>query len=224
MLTLAAWGLAALCWSLVANLVLGDVAYVPRNLAFTALLLLVARRLALSPEELGTTRSGVRRGLRWGAGAVGIIGAVLVAAALLAEAVPPIGVLLDDERAELEGGALAYAVLVRIPLGTVVFEEVLFRGVLLALFLRRTGRTAAVVGCSVVFGVWHVAPTIVALQLNDVPPGSAAGLAAIAGAVVVTTVAGVLFSWLRLRSSSLVAPMLAHWATNALGLLAAVAV
>ena len=34
------------------------------------------------------------------------------------------------------------------------------------------------------------------------------------GTIAVTTVAGVLFAWLRLRSGSLVAPILAHIATN----------
>ena len=42
-----------------------------------------------------------------------------------------------------------------------------------------------------------------------------------AGAVVVTFVAGLVFGWLRLRSRSLVAPVLAHVATNGLALVAA---
>ena len=42
-----------------------------------------------------------------------------------------------------------------------------------------------------------------------------------AGAVVVTFLAGLVFAWLRLRSRSLVAPVLAHVATNGLALVAA---
>jgi membrane protease YdiL (CAAX protease family) len=38
------------------------------------------------------------------------------------------------------------------------------------------------------------------------------------GAVLVTSVAGLAFCWLRLRSGSLVAPVLAHAATNGLAL------
>jgi membrane protease YdiL (CAAX protease family) len=40
--------------------------------------------------------------------------------------------------------------------------------------------------------------------------------------VVVTAVAGVIFAVLRVWSRSVVAPMLAHWATNSLGYAAAV--
>ena len=43
-------------------------------------------------------------------------------------------------------------------------------------------------------------------------------LLVVAGAVGVTFVAGLLFAWLRLRSGSLLAPVLAHVATNGLGL------
>jgi membrane protease YdiL (CAAX protease family) len=38
------------------------------------------------------------------------------------------------------------------------------------------------------------------------------------GSVAVTFAAGLIFCWLRLRSRSLVAPVLAHWATNGLAL------
>jgi uncharacterized protein len=37
--------------------------------------------------------------------------------------------------------------------------------------------------------------------------------------VVFTTLGGVVLCWLRLRSNSLVAPVLAHWTVNALGVI-----
>ena len=46
-------------------------------------------------------------------------------------------------------------------------------------------------------------------------------VALVAGAVVVTFLAGLVFAWLRLRSRSLVAPVLADVATNGLALVAA---
>jgi membrane protease YdiL (CAAX protease family) len=49
--------------------------------------------------------------------------------------------------------------------------------------------------------------------------GSAAGqVLLVLGAVLVTACAGLVFCWLRLRSGSLVAPILAHAATNGLAL------
>ena len=52
-------------------------------------------------------------------------------------AVPDVRPLLHDGRvAGADGGAIAYQVLIRIPLGTVLWEETAFRGVLLAALLR----------------------------------------------------------------------------------------
>jgi membrane protease YdiL (CAAX protease family) len=75
------------------------------------------------------------------------------------------------------------------------------------------------------FGLWHIEPT---LQL--MPDNRAVGMASTqvagqvglaAGAVVLTFLAGLGFAWLRLRSRSLVASVLAHVATNGLALVAA---
>jgi uncharacterized protein len=210
-------------WSALANLGLGDLLYVPRNLLLTGGLLLLARRWGLTVDELGLSRRNLGPGLRWGTGSAGVVAVVVGAGVVLADVIGPIATLLADDRAALTGTALAAAVLVRIPLGTAVFEEVAFRGVLRAVARRRWSAVPATLWTSAVFGLWHVAPTIVALRVNDVEPTSAAGIGAIAGAVATTTVAGVVFDQLRARSGSLVAPILAHWATNAFGLLAAAA-
>jgi uncharacterized protein len=218
-----AWSLAAalLGWSVVGNLVLGERWYVARNLVLAAILLAVAARLGFDRGELGLAGGRLRAGLVWGAWAVTAVAIALVVAVALHERVPAIGLLLADDRAALPPAALAFHTLVRIPLGTAVFEEVAFRGVLLAAAARSTTWWRAILGTSAVFGIWHVPPTIVALQVNDVAVVGAEGVGAIVGAVVVTTVAGIAFCWLRWRSGSLLAPTLAHWATNALGLLAA---
>ena len=210
-----------IAWSLIANLVIGDTAYTVRNLLLTAGLLIAARRAGLSAAALGLTRQRVGDGLRWGAGAVAVIAVVLWVGVALAEALPLVPSLLADERAQLDGPALAAAMLVRIPLGTALFEEVAFRGVLLAVLLRCCSPKVAVLTSSVVFGLWHIAPTAVSLDLNGIAATSPSGLAAIVGGVLITTVAGLAFTWLRWRSGSLLAPVLAHWATNSLGLLAA---
>jgi membrane protease YdiL (CAAX protease family) len=64
-----------------------------------------------------------------------------VAAALL----PATGDLFADRRHDtLDGNGIAFKALVAVPVGTVLLEEVAFRGVLLAL-LARTGTTARAV-------------------------------------------------------------------------------
>lgn len=60
---------------------------------------------------------------------------------------------------------------------------------------------------AVLFGFWHVPGVIAgADDADDV----ATVVSAAAGTVVATTVAGLVFIWLRRRSDSLLAPMLAH--------------
>jgi uncharacterized protein len=214
-------GVALIAWSLVANWVIGDAGYTIRNLLLTAAGLLGARSAGLGNAELGLARDRVGAGLRWGGGAAVVTAAVIGAGIVFAELLPGVAALLADERAQLQGAALTTAVLVRIPFGTALFEEFVFRGVLLAVFLRGTTPAIAAIGSSAVFGLWHIAPTAVSLELNGIAAGSPEGMATIAAGVAVTTAAGFVFTWLRWRSGSLLAPVLAHWATNALGLLAA---
>ncbi len=216
-------GVGLVAWSLVANLVIGDSGYVTRNVVLTALAIALARRFGFDPGQLGLARASLRSGLRWGLGAMAVVVVVLVIAVAVADHLAPVAALLADERAQLPAGRLAYVATVRIPLGTALFEEVMFRGLLLAAWLRVTSTGRAVWWSSAVFGVWHVAPTMVALELNSIEVLGAAGISAVFAAVAVTTVAGFGFTWLRLRSGSLLAPILAHIATNSFGLLAAVA-
>jgi uncharacterized protein len=210
-----------LAWSLVGNLLVGETLYVTRNLLLGVLVLALARRAGAGWGVLGFDGDAVRSGARWGGIAVAVVVVAVVVGTVLADHLPGVGVLLADERADLPGPLLAWHALWRIPVGTALFEEVVFRGALLGLLLQVTSPTRAVVASSVVFGLWHVAPTIVTLRINDIEVVSAAGVGAIAGAVAVTTVAGVLFCLLRLVSGSVLAPVLAHWATNGVGLVAA---
>ncbi len=221
MLLSVALSAGLLAWSVIANLGLGDRFYTTRNLVLAALLLLLARRLGFTWRDLGLDPTDLREGLRWGRAAVLVVAVAVALGAGLSDVIPPLGALLDDSRADLPFPDLVHAVLVRIPLGTALFEEVAFRGLLLAALLQVTSPVWAVTWSSVVFGLWHVAPTIVTLRINEVAPTSSAGLGAIAGGVLVTAIGGALFAWLRVASGSLAAPLLAHWATNAFGLLAA---
>ncbi len=69
--------------------------------------------------------------------------------------------------------------------------------------------------------MWHVLPTLNSLDTN--PGASAASgslllqAAAVAFVVLATGVAGMFFSWLRLRSGSILAPWLTHTGFNAIG-------
>lgn len=196
-------------------------AYVPANLALTVAMLGLARRWRLSLSSLGLSWLALRRGA-----VVGVtVMAVVAAGVAVVWALPVTRPLLADQRvAELGRAEVAYWAVVRIPLGTAVAEELVFRSVLLGAVAARSGWRAGVVWSSAVFGLWHIGPSIVALRANalaDDPLWLAVG---VAGAVVATFAAGAGFCALRWWGGHVIAPTLAHVATNVSSLLAATAV
>jgi uncharacterized protein len=217
-----AWALVlavAVAWNLVANLWLPRAVYVPGAAATAALLVAVAVRVGgASAAELGLGRRDLGRGLAWGAAAAAAVAVVLA----LGAAWPATRGLFEDRRTEgASAAAVLYLALVRVPLGTVLLEETLFRGVLLGLGRRRWSPAAAAAVSSAAFGLWHVLPARQVTSFNPVTEGladdPATQVLGVAAAVAGTALAGLVFCWLRLRSGSLVAPALAHWATNGLG-------
>ena len=210
--------LALLAWNNLVHLLPGaSAAYVPLNLAATAAVTAAARRSGLSASDLGLRRDRLWAGARWG----GAVAAVVAGALAVAWAVPGLHPLLDDARVQrLSPGAVAYHALVRIPLGTVLLEEVAFRGALFGALVPTSGRVRAALASSAVFGLWHVRPTLGLLDANDVADDPAARAVAVAVAVLFTAAGGVFFCALRVRSGSTLAPIVAHTSTNSLGLLA----
>ena len=180
------------------------------NAAAAGLLVASARASGSSWAELGLAPQRLRDGLRWG----GPPAALIAAGCAAGVALPGTRALFADARlAGVEGRALAYQVLVRIPVGTVLWEEVAFRGALHATPGRRLS--------PVLFGVWHVRPTLDAVVANQ--PGSGPirrGAAVLAGGAV-TAAAGVILAELRVRSGSLLAPVLVHLSSNVSGAVAA---
>ncbi|MQS11045.1 CPBP family intramembrane metalloprotease [Streptomyces kaniharaensis] len=176
-------------------------------------------------DDVALGRGTIRRGAIWAAALIGVVATVYLVAALL----PFTRELFSDRRsAHLPGGEVALRVFVAVPLGTVLLEEYAFRGVLYGLIRRYRGTVTATVTSSLLFGLWHVLPSLhVATQkpaltavFGHTPVGA---VIADLGAVLFTSAAGVLFCELRRRSDSLLAPIGLHWATNALGYLAAYA-
>jgi uncharacterized protein len=206
---------ALLAWNAAINRVVPSPAYVPANLAAAGLSLASARRRRVPAADLGLGGDRVGRGLR-----VGLAAAAPVAAAVaLGAAVPATRRWFLDERATTGGaGHALYHTLVRIPLGTALAEEAIFRGALLGLLLQRHSRVRASAVSSALFGLCHVLPTLDTLALN--PAGSAVGGdpvrtgGAVLASVLVTAAAGLGFSWLRFRGDSVVAPAVVHAALN----------
>ncbi len=219
----AAWvALGALAaYNVAQNTAVSEQRYVPANLAATAALLAFARRSGNSWPELGFDSSAVGPGLRLG-GQVGLGVAAMSAAALSAQ--PTRRFLLDDRANGHDRTAAMYRAAVRFPLGTALFEEVAFRGVVEGLWRQRSGPTTARIVSAVSFGAWHLLPTYRLFPEMAIATSGARRSerlrAALSGAFV-TGLAGVGLSWLRRRPDSIAAPWLAHAAFNSLFYLAA---
>jgi membrane protease YdiL (CAAX protease family) len=188
---------------LVAGLAVADVArstvvprrwHFPYNLAIGAFAVAVGRAGGLTIDELGCAPERARPGVVFGAKAFAAVSAVLVVAAVVGA--------LEDDRTDVSASEAARRTLVVIPLGTVLVEELVFRGALYGLLERLTTPGWAMAAGAVLFGLWHV------------PPIWGDGVATVGTTVVATTVAGVGFIWLRRRSGSVLAPMAAHVGTN----------
>jgi uncharacterized protein len=179
--------------------------------------LAAATASGLTASDLGLRRDRLRAGLGWGSAAA----APVVAALGLAALTPATRPLLDDQRiAGLDRRQLAYDVLLRIPVGTVAWEEIAFRGVLRAALRRVLAEPAATAVGSAVFGLWHIRPTAEALAANRLAAGRGTRILAVTAVAAGTAGAGALLCLLRERSGSLAAPVLLHLAANGTGALA----
>ena len=193
--------------------------------AGAALLLWLARLAGLSWAELGLGPGTWRSGLRWAGAVIAVVAVVLAAGAAL----PLTRAAFRDSRYHLDLAQALLTAFVLIPLGTVLLEEVAFRGVLWGLFRRLRGTAAATAASSVLFGVWHVLPSLGLAASNQavggaVGPGRSGQEVTVLGTVLFTGAAGVVFCELRRRSGSLLAPAALHWAVNGFSVLASAAV
>jgi CAAX protease family protein len=184
-------------------------------------LLLLVRARGLGWSELGLGREHWRAGAGYALAAVGLVGAVIAVGALLPWTRP---MFMNDHYATVSGALVASMII--IPLQTVIPEELAFRGVLHGAMDRAWGFRGVAAAGSLLFGMWHIA-TSFGLTSSNVGftrlfGGGVVGMVAgVVLAVVATGAAGFVFTWLRRRSGSLIAPIALHWSLNGLGALAA---
>lgn len=198
-----------------------SVATVPAA-AITLVALVRARGLDWS--DLGLGREHWRSGAGYAAAAVLLVLTVIAVGALLPWTRP---MFLNDRYATLSGAVLASMII--IPLQTVIPEELAFRGVLHGALDRAWGFRGVAAAGSLLFGLWHVSSSLGLTSGNvgftRILGGGVFGMVAgVVGAVLATGAAGFVFTWLRRRSGSLIAPIALHWSLNGMGALAAAVV
>ncbi|KUH75055.1 abortive infection protein [Mycolicibacterium novocastrense] len=195
-----------------------SVATVP---AAALLLVALVRSRGLGWAELGLSREHWKSGTGYALGAVALVVSVIAIGALLPWTRP---LFMNNNYATISGALIASMVI--IPLQTVIPEELAFRGVLHGALDRAWGWRGVAAAGSLLFGLWHIA-TSLGLTASNVGftrifgGGVMGTVAGVTLAVVATGFAGFVFTWLRRRSGSLIAPIALHWSLNGLGALAA---
>jgi membrane protease YdiL (CAAX protease family) len=180
-------------------------------------MLAVARAGGADLRGYGIARDAIGRGWKLGI-AVGLpLGAISAAGAFLPQTRR---FFQGDVIVDAGAGEALYHALLRIPHGTAVSEELMFRTALEATLARHRSRRAAALIGAALFGLWHILPAIDRLHSNpgfaDVHRGNVLRRAGVVASTVATTAIGGLgFSYLRERSGSILAPILVHAAVNA---------
>ena len=189
------------------------------GIAFVAIMLGFGFGLTLS--EMGMGLSYVIKGILIALA----LSAIITIGTLIIAVIPSFRrFFLGENLAHAKGPLIMFEAAIRIPFSTALIEEVLFRGVLLGLLLTHYDTLTALIYASVVFGLWHIFPTIASLEQNDAAAiivGKKRSRQAIGifGAVTVTAIAGMLFGYARILANSILAPWLIHWSINSSGVL-----
>jgi membrane protease YdiL (CAAX protease family) len=184
-------------------------------------LVILVRCNGVGWAELGLSRAHWKSGAGYALAAVMLVVSVIAVGALLPWTRP---MFMNNHYATFSGALVASMLI--IPLQTVIPEELAFRGVLHGALNRAWGFRGVALAGSLLFGLWHIS-TSLGLTSGNVGftrlfgGGLVGMLAGVALAVFATAAAGFVFSWLRRRSGSLIAPIALHWSLNGLGALAA---
>lgn len=189
--------------------------------AAAIILLALTRRRGLGWAELGLSPRQWKTGFLYALGAVALVLTVVAIGALLPITRP---FFMADRYATISAALVASMIV--IPLQTVIPEELAFRGVLQGTLGRIYGARGVFAAGSLLFGLWHIASSMGLTSgnagLSNFLGGGVVGpVIGIAAAVVATAAAGLVFTWLRQRSGSLIAPIALHWSLNGIGALAA---
>ncbi len=173
-----------------------------------------ARRSAqLDWSELGLSARGWQR-----SAAIGLlVGCLLALPALIFLAFP---FLLAEparyrEIQDLGLPGFLWRLGIELTIATALTEEVLFRGILQALFKRFLNTARALVSTNIVFALWHLAVNALTLQQNVVVlpflPTALAQAVGYLGSVITVGIGGLILSILRERTNHLAGSMVAHW-------------
>lgn len=185
-----------------------------------AILLAIAKINGIQLKEIGISKNTLKKGIKYGT-----IGLIATATIII------IGMLIPNTREMFMNNnynniyqALIAAFII-IPIATVIPEEIAFRGVLHGILQRFNNIKFLFIGSSLLFGIWHIASSLnftekSAILISTLGSGTTAQWIGVIIPVTATTIAGLIFTWLRQKTNSIIAPIFIHWALNAFGAVA----
>jgi membrane protease YdiL (CAAX protease family) len=186
------------------------------NFSGYASLFLAYRFAALSLGSIGLSKSSIRSGLKYASYVIAVILLAMLLVFIFDKTV------FNDPRYHHRLSTALYSVLILLPLKTVLFEELAFRGILPAILLKvKNQRRYATIVSSLVFGFWHIYSATKIGNYHLAGNLTIPNVLVVAGVFVATSIAGYLFCELRWRSGSLIAPAAVHWFLNGFGIILA---
>ena len=205
--------------NIISNEVLDPAWHIPFHLGILGIALVIARAAGTTWTAMGLRPDRAVRGLKVGAVVIGVIAAGIA----IAIAIPQTRELFRDERIiDATIASSLFQALVRVPLATALYEELLFRGIVFGMLMHRLKPITAGILTSVLFGFWHILPTLDTIQTNpagDAFSGFMGVTVAIFGSVLATGGAGLGFLLVRLYANSTWASVLMHIGTNSAAIL-----
>ena len=177
--------------------------------------LFVIYKLKLMSSEVGISRQAVYSGIRV---ALPFMIAIIISGIFLFYFKKE---LFLDLRYKQNLVDMLVKLLIILPITVVIIEELIFRGVIMAVLTQLFDLRSAVIASSLLFGLWHVySAGGIKLDILNLP-FTIPGIAVSAVVILATSVAGLFFAWVRIKSDGIVASILVHWSLNATGVILA---
>ncbi len=188
--------------------------YVPWTLALLVTILWWARRFGgLSWAEMGLSGSAWRH-----SAAGGVLSGLGLAIPLVIFLAFPFLLAQPVQYREiqtLDALGLLWRLGIEATLATALTEEILFRGILQALFKRALNTAPALVAANLAFALWHLVANALSIQQNALAlpllPSNVAQIIGYLGSLLAVGTGGFVLSVLRERTNHLAGSICLHW-------------
>lgn len=194
-----------------------DKIYLWLNLCALCLIWLWSRRyLNLTNVDLGWRKDNLARSLLLGLGLTVII---ILLFLFLLWLLPIIGLNIGPPRLPISSRLdLLWRIIICIPLGTALFEEVLFRGIFYGYLIRNVSTKKTVLVTSLFFALWHITAAFETVSYNFQIGAVLFGIGLWLIFLISSFIAGLLFGWIRYKGRNIAGCILAHALINSISL------